>query len=565
MSSGFVPYQIDFSAIAAGKRVSSTKRKIRWRFGYANPEALVDGRNGTDCRGDEHDVTVVWSITSGKRQISMDGREVHYSTNRAGVLEFNWQTKGNHVIKVTGHAAPPMTAQPGFRQYDLSIDGQSFFTMPKVFQLGIKGAVSNTMPGSYRTSYSSPAAARSENLRGDAPLTREQEEADLRRAIEVSINESRQHFGEKTNTAPGSTGTHPSGDDKVNLLGFGDASHHPVASAPAQSDSRSVASYYSAPTTHGQGFQSPPTFSAPQPGAIVPAVAPPGYYQAPPIMTAAPALQPSYTSPVPPTYAPVPIPPIFASPVQQQAYNSPPPVPPAPAPTPAVDVFGLHSAPAQDPFAPKPPPPVTHEDLTNAILASYQSPTPGAAAPQTPMSHNSGAPPTIPTTAHVTEANGVALSMNQLTLTSVEEKPKSEFEKALTNLVNVDHIDEPAEGEIRLTMIRKEQAKKVVKGRSLPKAPVGAGMISSDAPLSKIKMDFKTQENKSFEGIMNAPPVGAFQPNAAQAGALVVHGQGPPPLQQAQGFGVGQMLPNGGFQNQQNLAPGQYVKQQKLY
>ena len=99
------------------------------RFGYANQQAMSDGLTGTDCRGEEHDVTIVWSITSGKRQISMDGREIHYSTNRAGLLDFNWQTKGNHVIKVTCHAAPPMTAQPGFRQYDLSVHGQSFFTI----------------------------------------------------------------------------------------------------------------------------------------------------------------------------------------------------------------------------------------------------------------------------------------------------------------------------------------------------------------------------------------------------------------------------------------------------
>jgi len=579
MSSGFTPYQVDFSAIAAGKRVSSTKRKIRWRFGYANQHALADGRTGIDCRGEEHDVTIVWSITSGKRQISMDGKEVHYSTNRAGLLEFNWQSKGNHVIKVTCHAAPPMTAQPGFRQYDLSIDGQSFFTMPKVFQIGIKGAVPNAMTGAYRTNYSSPGAARSQNLRGVVPSSREQEEADLRRAIEASIRESRQHLGEisngtrnsNTNPPMGPPGAHTNSDQQVDLIGFGDPPSQPVAPVPPPSDSRSVASYYSAPTTYGQGFQSPPppTYSTPTPptNALVPALAPPGYYQAPP--AAAPVHQ-TYASPLPPAYAnPAPIPPIYVSspPPPQQAFSSPPPVPPAPAPTPAapvVDMFGLHSAPVEDPFAPKPPPPVTHEDLANAILASYQSPTPGNAAPQTPMVENTGA--LTPGTPYTPGTNGgVTLSMNQLALTSMDEKPKSDFETALSNLVNVDHIDEPAEGEIKLTMMRKEATQKMVKGKSVPKPPAGVGMISSNAPLSLIKKDFKSPANHSSDGIMNAPPPGAFHPNAAHAGALVVHGQGPPPLQQAQGFGVGQMLPNGGFQNQTNLAPGQYIQQQKLY
>lgn len=489
----------------------------------------------------------------------MDGREIHYATNRAGLLEFNWSTKGNHVIKVTCHAAPPMSAQPGFRQYDMSIDGQSFFNMPKVFQLGVKGATADSMPGAYRTNYSSPETpTRTQNLKSDAPLTREQEEADLRRAIEASIKESQQHLGE--NTAP-----------QADLLGFSG----PPASAAPPADARSVASYYSAPTTYGGGFQSPPppTYSTPapappldnNPGAIVPAVAPPGYYQAPPVAAAAPTYAAS--SPVPPSYAnPAPIPPAYASPPppSQPGFSSPPPVPPAPAPTPSMDVFGLHSAAVHDPFAPKPPPPVTQQDLTNAILASYQAPPPQAVTPGAAA----GAPPP-PTAAapHTPGANGnVTLSMNQLTLTSADEKPKSDFEKALSNLVNIDHIDEPAEGEVKLTMMKKEEEKKkVVKGKSVPVPPRGGNMVGSNAPLSQIRRDFSAPVNKSSEGIMNAPPPGVFHPNAAQAGALVVHGQGPPPLQQAQGFGVGQMLPNGGFQNQQNLAPGMYQQQQKLY
>jgi len=552
-----MPYQIDFSAIAAGKRVSSTKRKMRWRFGYANTQALAAGRNGTDCRGEEHDVTIVWSITSGKRVITMDGKEVHYSTNRASLLEFSWQTKGNHVIKVLCHAAPPMTAQPGFKQYDLSIDGQSFFTMPKVFQLGVNGAVSEAMPGAYRSNYaSSNTGFSSQNMKNDAPVTREQEEADLRRAIQESISESKEHLGQSTAS--------PNGSD---LLGF---AAPPAAAAPPPSDTRSVASYYSAPTTYGNSFTSPPPPAyppAPAPaapsaaaGAIVPAVAPPGYYQAPPPPAAAPAAPTYAPSPVPPSYAaPAPIPPAYTSPPppQQASFSSPPPVPPAPHPTPAGDVFGIHSANVQDPFAPKPPPPVTHETLANAIMASYQAPPPNA--PQTPTVNSAGAPATPASN------GGVALSMNNLSLSTEEEKPKSEFEKALSNLVNVDHINEPAYGERKLTMMKKEEPKKkVMKGKSVPLPPAGAGLAGTNAPLSQIKRDFHQPQNTTSEGIMNAPPPGAFHANAAQAGALVVHGQGPPPLQQAQGFGLGATLPNGGFQNQQNLAPG-YMQQQKLH
>jgi hypothetical protein len=222
------------------------------------------------------------------------------------------------------------------------------------------------------------------------------------------------------------------------------------------------------------------------------------------------------------------------------------------------DVFGLNSNPHDDPFAPKPPPPPTHQDLASAILASYAS-HPGA--PVTPMagSHQNGFAHT-PETPH-TNGSGPSMSMTSLAITVTEEEPKSEFEKALQKLVNIDHIDEPAEGEVKLTMIKKEEAKKQLKGKSQPKPPAGVGMVGQNAPLSQIKQNFESPPKTTTEGIMNAPPPGAFNPNAQYAGALVVHGQGPPPLHQAQGFGVGRMLPGGGFQNQQPILPG-YMQQQ---
>lgn len=58
------------------------------------------------------------------------------------------------------------------------------------------------------------------------------------------------------------------------------------------------------------------------------------------------------------------------------------------------------------------------------------------------------------------------------------------------------------------------------------------------------------------EAVMKAPP-----PSAYYSGAIVVHGQGPPPLHSARGFGVGAALPNGGFAQQQH-PPAGYAYQQ---
>ena len=45
--------------------------------------------------------------------------------------------RGNHVLKVVAHASPPLSPTPGFRQYDFYVDGQTFFSFPKVYRLGL--------------------------------------------------------------------------------------------------------------------------------------------------------------------------------------------------------------------------------------------------------------------------------------------------------------------------------------------------------------------------------------------------------------------------------------------
>lgn len=121
-------YQVDFVAEATGKTLGSTKRKIRFRFGFANPEALAQGEVGVQCRGDEHEVLCIWSVTSGKQIVTLDGREVHHSVGGfQGKLECTFNFGKNHFMKVIAHAAPPLTETMinGLkqRQFDLFLDG----------------------------------------------------------------------------------------------------------------------------------------------------------------------------------------------------------------------------------------------------------------------------------------------------------------------------------------------------------------------------------------------------------------------------------------------------------
>lgn len=305
-SSRFPVYQIDFTAVASGKRVATSKRRIRWRFGLSNQVALDAGESGTACRGEEHDVTVVWSVTSGKRLILADGQEVHYSTTRSSIFEFSWTMRGNHVLKVVCNAAPPISGKGPARQYDLSVDGMSFFTMPKVYELGIRGSISSRAPvsgpvpsGRYSNQPSSRQVHYDQNKQqnrqqnrqqynSNAPTSQEQENEDMKRAVQNSIEESRRHLSRKTNTvsssmrlkaqpdfaAPVRKALPPSMSAPVDLLDFGaltvSQSQTNQYSVP-QAVQQPAAVAYSQNYGGGQGYNSnqyqtttsapPPTFA----------------------------------------------------------------------------------------------------------------------------------------------------------------------------------------------------------------------------------------------------------------------------------------------------------------
>ena len=368
------------------------------RFGFANPDALLDGQTGTACRGEEHDVTVVWSITSGKRQITMDGKEVHYSASRGGLLDFSWSVRGNHVIKVIAHASPPLSATPGFRQYDLFVDGQSFFNMPKVYELGIRGGPTSPSvgpryagapdyaitgggggPGGYRN-YDLPRGS----YVSAAPRSASQEEEDLKRAIAESLEESRRHLSGKPMIEHGG-GPAPEPEPPVengtgDLLDFSNEppapALPPALPAPPVQDAQTIVSYQgdnrqypgappgASASYDAMSYTSAPTQYAPPP---------PNQYAAPQITNGGPA---PYV-PQPPVqnqYAPQP-------PIQDQFVPQPPvhdqfaPQPPVhdqfapqPAPYAPLDQF---MPPPDDPFAPKPPPPPSRADVNSAVCCLY--------------------------------------------------------------------------------------------------------------------------------------------------------------------------------------------------
>jgi len=536
----FLVYQIEFTYEKSGKRIATSKRKIKWKFGFPNETAVNDGMTGNDCRGEEHEIILSWSITSGKRRITCDGQEVHIATSRSNTLDASWPMKGNHIVKVVACAAPPLSAEkdPNFRQFELLLDGRSFFTMPKVYELGVRGTIQSRarIPGALpENGYRSP--------------TSYQEQDEVKRAIALSLEEQRNHFASKPSMSSRSSRTEPPTPGRNDYR-----SPAPVPTAPAPAVDLLDMEHGAPPAadlsalTH-QLQLNPSAPAAYSSGSYSAAAAPPPpvtYHQSP--ATAAGAMTVfTALSPAPQVDA------------LDDAIAS---FPYAPQSMPLVD----------DPFAPKAALPPSHNDIASAILGAYG----GEAHPQTPASsyhpthnNNNNAPfafhtPQVQHPAAAAPPANVTTPLQSmhtpLAIESAKEEPKSGVDAALQKLVNFDNIDAPASEQLTLTMMNKpkEGNKKAAKtSRGIP--PRSSG-VPAGASLEQMKQaQLPPTAQTIAQSIMKAPPQLAFHPNAVQAGALVVHGNGPPLLQQ--GFGVGGQQMGGGYGVQ--AQPMQYQHQQQ--
>jgi len=358
-------YQIDFTAVDSGKRIASTKRRIRWRFGFSNAEALAAGETGTACRGEEHDITLIWSITSGKRLVLADGQEVHYSNNRSHLFDFSWTMRGNHVLKVVAHANPPANATQSFRQYEFFVDGMSFFLMPKVYRLGLVGTAptheptlalatsTRGQPGYQNYNVQAPNGRsdvrpgrddkkKSEIAAIEAPHNRDEEQAYLAEAIRQSLNDNATNHDNRSlppprsddllvdmMSEPGIPTTSMNHLPRVTQAGTPVANvsfrqqppvpryeqtanpnfppSSPHRPAPGPSYGATIDPFASGPpsSSFAAAPVPPPYASAPVPSPFAGAPSPPPFAQAP---------VPSSFAPAPPTFAQAPVPPAAPAP-----------------------------------------------------------------------------------------------------------------------------------------------------------------------------------------------------------------------------------------------------------
>ena len=522
------PYQVDWGHVAAGKKVAATKRKLRFKFGFSNADALQRGLTGIEARGEEHEVVLIWSLTSGKQVVIADGQQVHFSMGRRADTKFetSWTMAGQHNMKIIAHAAPPIRDIPGFKQYDLLLDGMSFFDMPRIYELGVK-------KGPIRRSHHGFATAVEPEQHGFAYKN-------------YRMEEEHQYASRRY-------------DEDYSMR-----SYPSVESGPTR---RSTMEPISTP--------SPP--SKPTPEYNVAPVQDVSSSQSPrgPDLLEAPASMPATTTMD--EFAPVEAPPPSFQDVTNHILSAYPPAPTSPAPLALANESHTYHQPAQ--------PPQQMQLQTQTQMQQYYNNGYPPQQQQTPYQQNyySGAPTTMvspdgsmaATTGHFfyqqpdqqqqlsavhpqtprpeeqPQQQPPVVTPTMMKPLEVDElrdspPPVNEMDKAVQSLVNLNDINETFATPEQIKARKQKESNSKQQSKSRPAPPkASTNHIGQNVSLADIQQN-KTPAAPAKEIMRNH----AFDPAAAQAGMLVVYGQqqqGPSQLQPqymsgipaVNGFGAG--------------------------
>ena len=354
MAETFSPYQIDYSVKNTSKTFGFSKKKVIFKFGIANKQALADGQTGANCRGSEHEVIFTWSLNSGKRQILADGKDVHYSETGQNGWTADQVFQHHFTIRVPGISSPlraHLITQPANRDmpqikpFDLRINGCSYFKMSKIFQLGTPQMVSRPVHKSKNGS-----RGRSEE---DAYMSPEE-----RQAIAAAKLASLRDLNQGGAAAPAPAA--PEGD----LIDFF-SDPTPAPAPPPQA----------AQATGGSGY-----FGAPpgQPGAPPPAAP---YAQQP---YSNYSLGGSFNAGPPPPQGPPPQQQSFGSLPQQQSFGSAPP---------PQQSFGGPAYSSQSSFGSAPPPAAAPAPFGQPQYGAPPPPQQQPMQPQSSYGYQQQAPP----------------------------------------------------------------------------------------------------------------------------------------------------------------------------
>jgi hypothetical protein len=140
---------------------------FRRRFGFTDLKAVQEGKSGSDCRGEENEVSkrqgegmasskclvewrishirllweqieLIWSIKGEKTRVIWNKKDISHclkettKRNLTEMAEFDWESRSGERLEISASALPRV----GRPQYDFLVGGVSFFALPHVSELG---------------------------------------------------------------------------------------------------------------------------------------------------------------------------------------------------------------------------------------------------------------------------------------------------------------------------------------------------------------------------------------------------------------------------------------------
>jgi hypothetical protein len=140
-----IPYKVDFSTSSVGKYIKQSKRKCTWKFGFAHIPSIESGKSDVECRGKEMELTLIWSVTSGRHELYLNNKLIHVDPSHGHlVVEKQFEhtfyvseavLKGSHIIKVAAYALG-IGSHSGGNQFSMSFDGQEYNNFCPMYDLG---------------------------------------------------------------------------------------------------------------------------------------------------------------------------------------------------------------------------------------------------------------------------------------------------------------------------------------------------------------------------------------------------------------------------------------------
>ena len=129
-----------------------------------------------ECRGEEHEITLIWSITGGKQYVLDDGNQIHHSNGkRVNKFQHCWSSHKDHIFTIIAHATPPISKRPkDWKQFELLVDGRSFDHLPHIYELGrqtrfVQPNLHSAPPMEYRVDENSDREIFAYNAHGENP------------------------------------------------------------------------------------------------------------------------------------------------------------------------------------------------------------------------------------------------------------------------------------------------------------------------------------------------------------------------------------------------------------